>query len=804
MATAVPIRGPKLKHDGPLTVAIGESRESKKWVNTTFTLSAFLGRFAQPVRIKATVAEYQAMTKDRRDDVKDCGGYLKGVTRRGLRRAREVERFQLVALDIDHARATLWEDWQLLYDCASWRHSTCSHTPEQPRSRLLVPLARPVSGDELQAVSRKLAERMGMEQFDTTTFQPERLNYWPSCPTDAEYLWDYQDGPWLDPDEILAEYTDWRDVSAWPTGATEDEVRRKITKAGDPYLKRGVVGAWCRAYSIDEAIAMFLPEVYVPGKSDDRYSYAGGSTTNGARVYEGKWLYSWHDSDPHHEKLMNAFDLVRLHRFGGLDKEAKPGTPVVRLPSYTAMTAAAREDERVKQTIGREAIAAAVDDFGEALNDEDDEWLKSLELDKQGNIAGTRDNILRIMEHDPHLKGAVSLNEFTHQIALRKSVPWRKEPKASWDDSDDAGLMHYLERVYKIDEPRKTTDVLRQLTLRHRFHPVREYLYGLQWDGVPRLETLLVEYLGAEDTRYVRTVTRKAFCAAVARVSKPGCKYDYTLVLVGPQGIGKSLLLQRMARDWFNDSLTTVQGKEACEQLIGSWILEMSELAATRRAERESVKQFLSKTEDVFRVPYARHTSTFPRQCVFFGTTNEEEFLRDDTGNRRFWPVVVTGKTIKKVWKHLSDTEIDQLWAEAVHYWKVGEELYLPADLEPEALETQAEHLEESDKAGQVREFLDIPLPDDWDGRSLSERREYLHGSDFGEAEKGTNQRQRVCAMEVWCELFIGDPKGLTWALAREIHSILRTSRGWEPVGKQRCGSLYGVQRAYARKPQDA
>ena len=184
--------------------------------------------------------------------------------------------------------------------------------------------------------------------------------------------------------------------------------------------------------------------------------------------------------------------------------------------------------------------------------------------------------------------------------------------------------------------------------------------------------------------------------AAVARIFNPGVKFDNMIVLAGTQGIGKSTLIARLGREWFSDSLTTVTGKDAYEQLQGVWLIEMGEMMATKKADIEATKHFLSKTEDIYRVAYGRRTSRFKRQCIFIGTTNDREFLRDRTGNRRFWPVDVGINPIKKqVYKCLDENTVNQIWAEAIELYKKGEELYLTGKEEKEAKKQQDEHSEE-------------------------------------------------------------------------------------------------------------
>lgn len=810
MNSETAINSKKIKYDGTLTIATGKSRKELSWKNRELLWSQLVEKLSKTIRTSETYEEYKRMPKSQQDEIKDVGGFVGGTLKGGHRKTDAVVWRQVVTLDADYAKGDIWASVEALLGCGCCIYSTHSHSPEQPRLRLVLPLSRPVSPEEYQAVSRRIAADLGIDFFDDTTYQPHRLMYWPSTAQDGEFVFKYLDEPWLNPDDMLARYPDWRDPSYWPESSRTKQARKKLAdKQGDPLQKPGIVGAFCRAYTIPAAIEKFLSDVYAPA-GKDRYTYIPGSTTGGLVLYDGEtFAYSHHGTDPISGLLVNAFDLVRIHKFGELDEEARDGTPTVKLPSYLAMLDLARNDEAVRITIGEERLAEAQTEFGEAEEETeaDTKWLLKLETNRKGEYQATIDNILLILENDPRIKGKIALNEFTKGPVILGDLPWHKvenvENGDPWKDSDDAGLRHYIEAIYGISSPAKVNDALAIAQERHKFHPIRDYLDGLKWDKAPRLNRVFIEYLGAEDCDYTETVTRKALAAAVARVYHPGIKFDYMLTLIGPQGIGKSLILKMLGQRWFSDSITTVLGKEAYEQLQGAWIIEMAELTATRKAEVESIKQFISKQEDIYRVAYGRRASRFPRQCVFFGTTNDQEFLRDKTGNRRFWPVEV-GKIKKSLWKDLTKEEIDQIWAEAKTAWEKGEKLWLDPEMEKEAMKRQEKHTEESAKTGLIQEYLNTLLPANWDELDIGARRRYIHGTEFGESPEGTIQRDRVCAMEIWVELFEGDAKQLHPMQAREINDILRRLPGWKPYtvgdGRLRFGKIYGKQRAFIRQ----
>lgn len=787
----------QVKNDRALSIATGTGRWAKKWKNTTVSWSELLDRLSHFVVTNETVAQYKAMDRKRQAEIKDVGAFVGGYCKDGSR--SNTTRRSCLCLDADYADADLWPDWGIMYGCAAAIYSTHKHTPEAPRLRLVIPLARDVDPDEYVALGRKIAGDLGIDKFDDTTYQPQRLMYWPSRSCDAEEVFLHLDADLLDPDTVLSRYDDWRDISAWPVSSRVAElVHRSAVKQKDPLTKPGLVGAFCRTYSIHEAIEKLLPDVYLPCEDcHDRYTYAGGSTAAGVVVYEDKFSYSYHATDPTSNQLVNAWDLVRIHLFGDQDTDRRADTPATQLPSYRAMSELAMADESVRVALVNDRMNEVTSDFEGIDDDDPDAWKKNLELSEKGGVRSSIGNIRLILENDPALKGCIAWDEMDNMIAVRKDLPWRKvdgRREQTWLNSDDANLRLYLEQTYTIIGKEKILDGVETTAQAHKFHPIRDFIRSAEWDGIPRVDTLLVRYLGAEDTPYTRAVTRKTLVGAVARVFQPGVQFDYMLTLQGKQGIGKSTFISRLAGKWYSDSFSTVTGKEAYEQVRRAWIIEVGELAGMKKAEAEQIKLFISKREDQYRPAYGRQIEVYPRQCIFIGTTNEVEFLRDATGNRRFWIVTTPNSDTRVDFRtELTDEVVHQIWAEAYLYYKQGETLYLDdAEVEASALRIQEEFAEKDDRVGPVYQYLHRLLPENWDELDLYARRAWLESD-----AEGTEPRRKVCRMEVWCEVFDGAPGKMSRYDSKAIHNMLLMC-GWKYKGSNLRFSAYGTQKGYA------
>ena len=648
-----------------------------------------------------------------------------------------------------------------------------------------------------------VASEIDMELFDDSTYEASRLMYWPSTSCDGDFVFEDIKKDILKADDVLGKYENWRDTKTWPTSSRQKIVfKNNLKKQADPLTKEGLIGGFCRTYSISDVMENFLSHVYEESEVSGRYDYIPASSSAGVVVYDDKFAYSHHATDPASEKLLNAFDLVRIHNFSHLDKfEDLENTPNYKLPSFKAMEDFVLQDEKVKQLLSKERQELAKMEF-EVVEEEDNMlWQNLLDLDKKGNVKSTLSNMAIIIRNDVNFKNIV-YNQFKSSIDAIGKLPW-KQIKAGWSDADMACAKLYFERVYKIWSPIKFKDALLAVTSSERiYHPIKEYFKTLKWDGVERLDTLLVDYLGAKDSEYVRAVTRKTLCAAVTRIYKPGTKFDSILVLCGPQGIGKSTLFSKLGKEWYSDSLSIcdMKDKTAAEKLQGYWLLELGELAGIKKVDVEIIKSFISRTDDKFRKAYGVNVESNPRSNIIVGTTNSEGgFLRDITGNRRFWPVMVSGNSILKPWD-LKD--VDQIWAEALYRYEEGEELYLKGDVSKMAKIAQQEAMESDDREGIILEYLETLLPTNWQNMTLYERRVYLGDKNSIES-KGVVKRDKLCIMEIWCECFFRERQDLKRTDSYEIEGILNRIGGWERITTNKSGKtrfeIYGPQKAFVR-----
>lgn len=436
--------------------------------------------------------------------------------------------------------------------------------------------------------------------------------------------------------------------------------------------------------------------------------------------------------------------------------------------------------------------------------------MPDLEYNHQGRLIPNIGNFVSILSLDTNLAGLVGYDKFSGRTLKRILPPWGTSADIgkSWVDTDDSHLRYYLSQHYNLASFKYLDDAISVVADKHSFHPVIDYLQNLpEWDGIPRAETFFVKTLQSNDTEYTRAITFCWLKAAIKRVMHPGCKFDYCLVLAGSQGIGKSTTLYKLGRDWFNNSIDSINGKDALEQLLGSWIVELGEMQATRKADNEAIKNFLSRTTDKVRLPYAKRAKEFHRQCVFAATTNDHEPLRDRTGGRRFWILKTTADSSSTVERlhDISDDFVDQLWAEVYHKYLAEEAENGVVNLLPsQAVLNTAKELQDEFTEGQgnielIKHFLNSYIPKNgWDKLPKEHRRAFMQAPAHvvnAKLSEGKTLRMFVCAAEIAYELFNVEDLNKDKSLLREINSILANLSGWTKLSKPKRMGAYGVQK---------
>ena len=504
-----------------------------------------------------------------------------------------------------------------------------------------------------------------------------------------------------------------------------------------------------------------------------------------ATLFKGAEIYILADNDEPGRKVANTI----LSDLKGIAKSVKVIVPVPDIPKadISDYFEAGHSNEEFERLI---AENTAVTDIttgdsvpkGTPLNLDDvrQMLMYKVEYDKDGNEKSSKliqsvKNFEIALDNDNRLKGKIKFDEFSQQTYLMGNTPWEasRNNYRAWSSFDDSALFAILQSDYGLNSRNDYFDALKNVAMRNRFHPVRDLLNSLKWDGQGHIRGLLPDYLGAEDTEYTYQVWRLWMLGAVARIFQPGCKFDYTVIFQGRQGLGKSTFLQLMALNdgWFNDSLDSLDSDKAAQSLMGSWIIELAELKSLARTAGgvDSVKRFLTATQDKYRVPYERRADIFLRQSVFAGTTNKSDFLQDETGNRRFL-IVQTGAHEPK--KNLFDPEamndIKSAWAEAVHIYKTEKpKLLLPESCRKQAEELQAESMSDDGKIGIIQEYL--------------------------------SDKHRTCAIEIWQKALGEQGRPAKWQ-ASEISNIILGLPEWERIPNPTKFGEYGSQRGFQRK----
>lgn len=623
----------------------------------------------------------------------------------------------------------------VLGPCRYLIYSTSSATPENRKWRALVPLREPLSGADFPETQRAFYDLLSDVSLGTLIADPplERTGQPVYLPNPHSGFYDYaveKEAPRLDllpSDPVILRREETRAKRAEAERAAE--ARRREREAARAARNFGKGETPIEAFNARHSVADLL----------ERYGYARDGRSNDWRSpYQSSGSYATEDRGEHWISLSgsdaaagvgneskggarhgDAFDLYCHFEHGGKVAEAiKAYMAELRPQGFTwtqgagqsstgpqdAQAGAERAEEAPSEGQGDDGSQKAQEAPPEAPSAHAGRAMPDLVKGPKGKPIWCPENACLILEYHPAWTGALAHDEFNALDMLLAPVPGSTTPRGNFRPrplaaTDVTAALRWLNRNGFPDATRNVVeDAMKAVAAQSIISPVRHYLEALKWDGKARIGTWLQAYCQAPNSTLVGRFGRAWLIAAVARALDPGCKADNALVLEGPQGAGKSSALKALAgEEWFFDGLRDLHGKDASAGLRGKWIIELPELSAMRRSDAEAVKAFLSRTEERYRPAYGKFEVVEPRRCVFAGTTNRSDYLADDTGGRRFWPVTVGRVDIAGLKR-----DRNQIWAEAVAAYHAGETWWLDADGEAEAAAVVAERQAEDAWSGKV------------------------------------------------------------------------------------------------------
>lgn len=752
-----------------LDVAQASSIASKAWENTEVSILDIIDWMDHPDSKKATAA------------------YLLGKISGQRRRKGSIVSRSAIALDVDYPTETFVVDLKCaIGDAVFLLHDTFSSSDVQRRYRVIIPLAESVLPDIYLAEARRLVGAIGKNYFDPSTVQAERGMYRPATQWDGyHYLAEGSTLHTVNIDDLQIDV---------PVAHMVDDF--------DPYKLQGVVGAFNRTFDSLEALVERFQLPYT--KTGNRWSYTKAKSQGGlVEMSPGVW-FSHHASDPVGGHRATAFDLVAAHMYGDLDTDESK--PLHQRASFKKMMDFARSLPEVvaEEVRGKDAFLLDQLDTLSSGSEEKEKapvdlrvFLRQNYYSKtHGHVPASVEVLDFVFTRDELLAG-IEYDQLAGQMISTIRPPWRSHEESGryvLHDADVAAILSYLWREYNIGCSKATMELrLDEMTLTRGYSPVKRYLESLpEWDGEERLRGCAP---GVVPSDYSDMVMRKALCAAIARAYEPGCKWDHVVILQGSEGLGKSLFLERLFQG-LTSTLSQVDSTDALREAHRSWAVIADEGGILTAKNFNALKEFVTRTHDLYREAYARRAIDAPRKFVIWATTNDEFFLQNRQGNRRFLVLRCEGKADFDLL--LNDDYIAQLWAEALAYYRMGEPLYLTDEEMQLSADVRDEFTRTDVIEGVVASFADSLVTQDWDDLSIEERRQWIVQRDAG-LVAGTATRDEICAAQVWVEGLgkpIADARDSDYS---RIETALKALEGFSMSERKIYLPGYGRQRVFIR-----
>lgn len=801
-------------------------------------------------RTKEKYNEYLNADKNTQLTIKDVGGFIGGETE-GNKRTNGIRiKRQLLTLDIDTKVPNVFAYLERNISFFCLIHSTHKHNRDENRFRIVAPLSREVNEDEYQALGRRIAYQIENAPhetfkglFDETTFQPNRLMFFPSVSSDAEYVCELlnldmtlEKQNIIDVDKILELYLDYNDVYEWfqPEKVNEEQIGKSALVNKQPLKAKGLVGAFNRTYSISQAITTFLSKIYRQ-EYNGRYTFLGGDSHGGGIILNDDTLfYSHHGTDPANLYYRSAFDLVRIHKFGSYDNSYTPekeieGNAREKSDSFTKMIEFCRTlPEVVEHSDTNISLLQRIEQQEKYVNETFEEKKEEKEEKDKAwvvKLDGLKSDYAKldiIFSNDDNIGNLFYYDTFRDNICFNRKPFWHRNfvEGTALQDKDMSHIYVHLEKVYSIKGDKKIEHAIVVDADKIQKNKVLDFFESLKWDGKERLETFFHEFFKVKLNPFTRVAFKHWLVGAVSRIYKAGSPMDYLLIIKGKQGIGKSLFFKKLATLDFDKATDHLysdtkidfdRAKDSYEQLEGIWIYEWKELAGMNMSEQESIKAFVDKTEDKFRRSYGRRNVEIKRRVAFGGSTNDKTPLRDRTGNRRFLVMEANLEQqecyIKDKTKFTQEYK-DQLIAEAIHLYKKGFDIFEWSDVEMEYWDkSNDDNLTANDFKGIIESYINMKRPANWYSMSQNDMRLYVDGYDFQKGQTNLVSYQRmpmeeatkICIQELWY-ICLKQKQPTINRYHRELIIQAMESLGFTYQRRQTRFGVFGNQNTFVRK----